>query len=425
MEDRKPRPRPNGGRGESGFSLAEMIIGMAVMAEVLVVVLILFDVNSRLARVQTQITDMQQSQRIAQHDLVRNTRMAGRGGLAPTLAVTTRQGVAANTRIADAEDAPRVAEGTDVVVLRGVFSTPIYQVNYVDSDTFTLDLDNKTGTIVIDSLSRTQVPQPVDALERMAGGGEVGPEALILVSSIDDAIYAVVEIDAVRVQEIGDLDGDGNNEKQATIDFNFDPATGTHTSDYLALSPGGTLPAALTDVAYAGVLEEYRYYIGEDFAIPGDDLSGVVPRLARARMFPGSNALYDDDASVDVADNILDLQVSLGLDRDGNGLIDDATDTTDDDWLYNDAGDDEKAPQWAPILDADGNVAGFGRRLFYVRINTLVRTDKPDVNFTSPAVVELEDHRYDEPPLPTDETMRQERMFRRRLARTVVDLRNV
>ena len=65
---------------QSGFTLIELLIGMVIAIEILVAALTVFDVHNRMARVQLQITDMQQSLRVAAYDMVRTTRMAGRGG---------------------------------------------------------------------------------------------------------------------------------------------------------------------------------------------------------------------------------------------------------------------------------------------------------------------------------------------------------
>ncbi|MEO8198558.1 MAG: prepilin-type N-terminal cleavage/methylation domain-containing protein, partial [Thermoanaerobaculia bacterium] len=56
---------------ENGFSLIELLIGMVIAIEILVAALTVFDVHNRLARIQLQITDMQQSLRVAQYDMVR------------------------------------------------------------------------------------------------------------------------------------------------------------------------------------------------------------------------------------------------------------------------------------------------------------------------------------------------------------------
>ena len=72
------RPAPST-RSESGFSLIELLIAVLIAIEILVAAAIAFDVHNRAAVVQTQITDMQQSLRVAQHDMARLLRMAGRG----------------------------------------------------------------------------------------------------------------------------------------------------------------------------------------------------------------------------------------------------------------------------------------------------------------------------------------------------------
>ena len=68
------RPSPS---RQSGFSLIELLIGMVIAIEILIAALTIFDVHNRMARVQMQVTDMQQSLRVAQYDMVRTTRMAG------------------------------------------------------------------------------------------------------------------------------------------------------------------------------------------------------------------------------------------------------------------------------------------------------------------------------------------------------------
>ena len=71
---------PRGSR-QRGFTLIEVSVSLIVTIIVLLGVLALFDFSNRLTRVQTNISDMQQSLRVAQNDSVRLIRMAGRGGL--------------------------------------------------------------------------------------------------------------------------------------------------------------------------------------------------------------------------------------------------------------------------------------------------------------------------------------------------------
>ena len=74
-----PRVGPN--TGEAGFSLAELAVASLIAAFVLLGAFLIFDFNSRLSRVQIQISNLQQSHRIAQQDVLRQVRMAGRGNI--------------------------------------------------------------------------------------------------------------------------------------------------------------------------------------------------------------------------------------------------------------------------------------------------------------------------------------------------------
>jgi hypothetical protein len=62
-------------------------------------------------------------------------------------------------------------------------------------------------------------------------------------------------------------------------------------------------------------------------------------------MLPGTDTLHPD-GTIDVADNVFDLQVALGVDLDGNGRVDvedaggRALATNADEWLWNDSTDD-------------------------------------------------------------------------------------
>ena len=65
------------------------------------------------------------------------------------------------------------------------------------------------------------------------------------------------------------------------------------------------------------MLEEYRYYVRREYAISGDKTSDLAPKLSRARVYLGTQAVWDDQEEnwqADVADNVFDFQVALGLD---------------------------------------------------------------------------------------------------------------
>ncbi|HWN42841.1 MAG TPA: PilW family protein [Thermoanaerobaculia bacterium] len=412
---------------ERGFTLVELSISLLVTIVLILGVLALFDFASRLSRVQTNVSDMQQSLRVSLQSAVRLVRMAGRGGLPlgtmPSgLGLAVSNNVPAGTRIGGPLT-PLVLEGTDVVTVRGVFSTPLWQVNSADPASFILTAGvggPVAGTIRIAPATPTGILQEREALRQAVENG--APEALVLVSPRDASIYAVVELDPATSIVAGP---DG-----WTIGFRI--AGGTHTAEYLPLSSGGGWPAGLTSAAFVGLLEEYRFYVrdireGTDFA----------PRFSQARVFPGTQAPHRTDHellpvlpepekhpswSQDIADNVLDLQVALGFDSPlgGGAMSDDEGDSGDDDrifesadgenddWLYNDGQAFDPAP-WN------------GRQLYFVRLSILARTDRRDPQHASPRVDRIEDHDL----AANDLNQRTERMYRRRLLQTVIDMRNL
>jgi len=392
--------RARGGHGatEAGFTLLEAMISLAVMTVVLIGLLTLLQVNSRVAKAQVNVAEMQQSLRVVQSDMVRMTRMAGRGGLpssrlgmplpeGPSIEVANR--VPAGTRVAE-HDRAAVVAGTDILTVRGVISTPLYQVNPAGDGNVRNAKAAGDGSITVRRISPSGVPQDLDWLTRYAE--DLLPEALLLVSAGSDAIQAVVELKGVV-----------DNGDSVTVDFWV--ASGQHSTEYDGLSPGGQFPDTLRTVAMVGILEEYKYYVRDE---------PPAPRLSRARLYPGTDAAYANEPNnlhADIADNILDLQVALGIDKNGDGLLPDDG-SEEDDWLFNFKDDKKDNPDWNP-----------DKTLHYVRISTLARTDRLDPEYMSPPIVAIEDRDYG--PIDGADGDPMDRKYRRRLLQTVVDLRNL
>jgi prepilin-type N-terminal cleavage/methylation domain-containing protein len=409
---------PNRGRSQAGFTLAELLVSLAVMAILLVAILTVFDLNNRVSRVQVHISDMQQSLRIAQYDLVRRIRMAGRGGLPQAQAVAMRNNeglTGAQKTILVGQDSPLVVRGSDVVTVRGVFSTPVYQIDSANPDSFTVNPLTGTGTLKIRDPGPTGVPQDLAPFRRLLGNGDdpAVPDAILLASPLSDAIYAVVELVPASSSVVT-----AGGVTTATLEFKITGGlhTGDATAGYRSLyNSAGAFP--LATVGSAGILEEYRFYL-RDHRPDGGVTLGSAPKLSVARVFPGTEAAYggddesrDQNLGLDVADNILDLQIALGFDANADGQIvgAPAVAANADEWRFNDAGD-----------------AALGGNLAYVRLNTLARTDRPDPQFVAPLLEPLEDRDYTGSDLnlaPTNANP--ERFYRRRILQTLVDLRNL
>lgn len=396
-EQRSPR---------AGFSLIEVLVSLAVMVVVLGGLLAILQVNSRIAKAQVNLSEMQQALRVVQADLVGQTRMAGRGGLprwrpaagayagmplpeGPAVAVenglTGEELVTGNAQT-------KIVDGSDVLTVRGVFNTPVYQVNPAQDGDVKGAKEAEEGSVVVRDVSPTGVPQDLGPLAALAD--DFLPEALLLVSAGSDEVQAVVELDSVV-----------DNVNSVTLNFNL---TGGNATEYMKLSPGGQFPEGLRTVAMVGIVEEYRYYARD---------VEPAPRLSRARVYPGTDQAYAGNAAnlhVDVADNVLDLQVALGIDRNGDEVVVDNGDDADE-WLFNAPGDSPPDPAaW------NGPATG----LYYVRITSLARTDRIDPDHVSAPIQALEDHEYNEPATPGMDD-RLDRSYRRRVLETVVDLRNL
>jgi Tfp pilus assembly protein PilW len=414
---------PASGPRQRGFTLVEVTVSLFVTIVVLLGVLALFDFSNRLSRVQTNISDMQQSLRVAQSDMARLVRMAGVGDIPQSgpdgPAVSVVNNVADNRTIDDpsgaagaSADIPEIVPGSDVLTIRGVFSTPVYQiVPNGTSFTLTTPAAPMTGTIAIPSQPAASLTQDLSAIREAVTKGR--KEALLL-HSVSPSAWAIVE-----------LDPGNSNISTDPITVAFKVQGGTNTTAYLALA-GGSYPLGLTTVNTVGILEEYRFYVRREYAISGDKTSDLTPKLSRARIYPGTKAPWDGDPlnwKVDVADNIFDLQIALGYDSPANGPgscsggkiqadpvncdIYESADGENDDWMYN---------------GGTTNAASFiNSRLYYVRVSTLARTDRRDKDYQSASLVRVEDNTYDTSPFNT----RNERMYRHRILRTIIDMRNL
>ena len=420
---------------EAGFTLAEMLVTVLLVALVMIAVLALFDMTSRTARTQTHLAEMQQSLRVAQQTVVRAVRMAGRGGLPARddlnvdsslpggIALAIANNVPADTLIGGDANA-RVLAGTDVVTVRGIFESPIYQFDpraVPSAFAFNPDPDigQTTGTLTVAPTTPTGAPQPLaalaEAIQRVQtpGGAGTHPEALLLVSPLGD--WAVVEMIPG-----GTISTNGTEISRVTIQFKA--RQGDFSSQYQGISRGGTFPTALETVAFAGILEEYRFYVREVRAVPGDVSSDLMPELVRARLYPNTNVPYQRNAASltnVIADNVLDLQAAFAIDRNDDDLIVEnlaaGKDPTLDEWLFNAVGDDPDDESW----NTDG-----GSPLYYLRISTLVRTDRAEPFYTDEALTKIEDKDYTQAPYSL-QNAEWERRYHRRQLRTTVDLRNL
>jgi prepilin-type N-terminal cleavage/methylation domain-containing protein len=424
-------------RRQSGFTLTEVLVSLVVFTQVILASLLLFDFSSRVTKVQTRLSEMQQSLRVAQQEVVKMTRMAGRSGLPVTgpvgpvatqtfppygLAVAVANNVTGSSEevFPGLSDTPMAIEGTDILTLRGNFSGLFFQATMATlDDTQALAT---AGTLTVDASTPFIPSQDLTAL--WDANTATVPEALLLVPSTPGVAHAVLELVP---------DAANNSADSVTLAFRI-RGGGTDLADtYRGLwtnDPTASFPLPVNSPCYVAILEEYRLYVRND---GGDAPETARPVLSRARLLPGTALPYGDPNDTpdplmlrtDIAQEVLDLQVSLGYDTSNGGSIGnselgtilESADGTADDWLFNAVGDDETA---APFTVAAANAVP---KLYFLRINTLARTAAADRTLEEPVLPRLEDHVY-----PTNSGLVNSprgRKYRRRPLQTIVDLRNL
>src|SRR5262249_9262805 len=137
----------------------------------------------------------------------------------------------------------------------------------------------------------------------------------------------------------------------------------------------------------------------------------------------GTNQAYKSDNTnlvVDVADNVFDLQASLGIDLNGDSVITEGTDATskkNDEWLFNQVGDSTAAVTWNGTTTSPTHLCS-------LRITTLDRTERRDAKYQSTLLGVIEDKDYSDP-LYAKYNAYTERMYRHESLQTLIDLRNL
>ncbi len=433
----------------AGYSLMEMLVSLFVLSLVILGTLTLLDSSNRLAVNTLNRSEMQQTIRVVQRDMVQKVRMLGRGGMPSVLAANAPitpglalpQGLAVSLRnnVGSGETAVvggtnTVLENTDVLTIRGVFNTPVYLIDYADETSFNYDGTTGEGTVIVDATTPLgNLDQNLDALAEVIGDPGSGipagilPEAILLVSPFDERVFAVVELDVGNSQIT--VGGDGS--RRALVAFRT--IGGTHANDYSRLSSSGRFPEnKLPVVGTLAILEEYTYYIRDmtPLTVPSDSAWVPSHRLSRAQVYPGTVEPYESDANnltVDIAENILDLQVAIGVDIDDSGVVEETADGTGDEWLFNSPSGGADGPTDAPFsaaILADPSV-----NLRYLRLSTLARSESRAPNHISPIIQNIEDRDYvnDEQNDPSTDpaVYKGYRLYQRAVLQTVAELRNM
>lgn len=293
---------------DAGASLIETLVAFGLTVAVSAFALSLFSLHQRLARAQLEDSSLQEAQRAVHRKLRRTLRAAGRGGLAragpgqpprPELAAFVEKNVAAGHPVG----ARTAAEGTDVLIVRGVIGGPLYWV-----EDYAFDPAGRGGWVEVRAEAAAGLRQPLSALREAADAGD---DALLLVAA--GGVHAVVPIADFKASGRG-------RRRRGRVFFHADASRGPIAAAYLGMSTGGGWPAGrMGSVERVGVLEEWRFYV-----LPADPGSGRGPQLAMARLYPGAGIAWrrrNSNLAQPVADGIVDLDVSVEDAPDGRGLV--------------------------------------------------------------------------------------------------------
>jgi len=263
---------------ERGFSLVELIIALGVSAVVLAMAVGVFQRQERSYAVQNEITERQQNVRVALDMLTRDLRMAGYAtGFQANPAVDLDGDGANDSVIINAVDnigpaADDVADGTDVVTI--VYGRLPHELRSGPPATASAEYVQGTNIVL------ASCDLDGDGFDDLTDAGGVPAMPL-------GVVYDLSKGAAFRVT--------------------------ARAGNTLTVSPNlGNWPVG----AYVCPLNVVRYWIdNENTQGAQDALDPVMPRLMRQN-------LGRDLGPETVAENITDLQLQYGLDRNHDGQID-------------------------------------------------------------------------------------------------------
>lgn len=336
----------------SGFTLIEMLVAITIFTVLMIGLFNLLDSSTRISKIEDALADTQENVRYATYHLMRTARMMG-GSIMPF----ARGGAGGNAWLAgQVVDNPATnfaifgttlnnMPGSDILVLRGFFDVAPFFISEADVDpsgyTVTIrehaDPGGPNERVINDLSAFDTIPNVFAAPARgiIISTNQLGTQFAPGAWTLGQYIVA-------QVTASSGVQGSVPN-RNLVLTYGADPAWDVLNWDGNAIA--GTAPA-FGDASRAGILEAYAYYV---------DTNMVLRRVAQRT----------GGAGEPVAINIGNLQVSLGVDADGNGSLNPATE-----W--------DASPTLAEALAGSGPIA--------MRFTVLGRTPFEVQDWTEPAV---------------------------------------
>jgi prepilin-type N-terminal cleavage/methylation domain-containing protein len=353
-------------RNDSGFSIIELVVTLAIVVIVIVAMSTLFDRSARISKVETSVTETQQSARYGSYQIVREARMAGAGGYPASIADggnfrqlavslnlgSSHWGTSTNfdsNNINGTSDvvcigaacanpgAHHIRAGTDILHIRGVLLNSVYDLG---SGGWTPPAGGgaTTGTLVIQPCTKYTDPaapatpsstfpcapngaNDMSLFPTAAGSPKPSVGRLFVITDLlgNVGVGKITDAVAVTVTTSGAFTG-----TRATLTIDVGNSGTPESAYWQTLSPNGIFPSGLTTPSRGGVLDDRVFFIddGPDKAQDCNPTNAALspgpchPQLAVADWADGDTAAapFSTATVTPIADDVEDLQVAYGVD---------------------------------------------------------------------------------------------------------------
>ena len=460
-----------------GFTLAEMIVVVFLLAIAMLGLLAVFDASARINKNEQQLADAQGNVRYGIYRMSSAIRDAGTGGLYVTQAVLNHNdpnlagitvvnsadaqsydNVQSGTTVTDNETTPRaipVRPGTDMIEIRGVINTPLLSFDgngdgcaagCVGADSVTAKTETFTPFLrphINDNASNRPQFSLIDNYTQSAsadGTANAGP-FLVIVSGNDNlhscsaTPSATVPYPPPRYPQpnynVGAIVDETQLGAGTPLAVNFGYAVAEELNNEFPKDPG-SLPVAISKPRRGGILDDLVYFI--------DNTDPMHPALAQGTRRGQSFSV------VTLAEDVEDMQIAYGVDINGDNVVgrliatgpgdtdqNVSTQPGGDEWLPNVAGD--TVPSGASVFQSTDFVSNGTSPdptthcpvLHAVMISLLAKSKDPDPTYKAPSAFgfRIMNTPVTNPPWPdTAQYPSGVGQYRRRIQTLKINLRN-
>jgi Tfp pilus assembly protein PilV len=430
------RPGRPGGRfhpGETGITLIEAIVAIAVLVSIAIGLYALLDSSNRLAKQETNVAEAQQSARVGIQELSRLIRQARVGQLYYGNAILPATNNApGGTSLVDLSGAAHyIRKGTDVVEVRGILLGDRYTMT---SNDVTCD---GTCTVTIRSTSYNGVVNyPSGSTPTLAS--KTRPFYFVVADGSTQRITAGGKDYLVVLYYVGRVDTTGTWYTTTADTFTFTMNPQDSGAQKLNAATGG---APTIEQAYAGgAVDDILFFVDEGSSDASSSNVDTHPSLAEA-IFDPSSGKYDIQPLVD---EVEDFQVAYGVDgivagnppdRGISPISIDASGVNKDEWVGNvatevatdlvvSATDPRRVDAFldTTIPSVQGKTAMATPALRSVWLSLVVKATDPDFKYEGPGATGIKI--LDSTAVSFSDSASTGRRYRRRVQSFAVALRN-